>query len=52
MLGLDPSANSGAVVALVTVQEVAGRYPVGQTVGGGGVGNLTAGQQEGELSTA
>jgi len=48
----DLPANSGTVVALVAVQEIGGGHPVEQTIGGGAVGNLTAGQQEGERPTA
>jgi hypothetical protein len=33
------------------VQEIGGGHPVEQTVGGGAVGDLTAGQQEGERPT-
>lgn len=44
----DLPANSCTVAALVAVQEVGGRHPVEQTVGGSAVGDLTAGQQEGE----
>jgi hypothetical protein len=34
------------------VQEIGGGHPVKQAVGGGAIGNLTVGQQEGERPTA
>lgn len=48
---LDLPADGGTIVPFVAVQEFGCGHPVEQTVGGGAVRNLTAGQQEGERPT-
>lgn len=51
-LGLDPPAHGVGVVALIALHQIGRRHLVQQSVRSGAVGDLSAGQQEGDRTAS